>query len=110
MTSGVTPCALRVVSGELDGLSGRWRHGRARLSRGHISLRRHLWQTRFIQPFTATVEIAVESIAPPVRQTNVAEMWSLNPGLRIMTVETGTATLLWGVPERLADWAAAEVA
>lgn len=101
---------MRVVTGEHRGLSDRWRHGRARLSPRHLSLRRNLWQFRFVQPFTAAVEVEVLSIAAEGRQTKATEMWSISPGLRVLSVETSTATLLWAVPQALTDWAISQVA
>jgi len=98
-----------VLSGEHPGLGGGWKHGIARVSKGQIAFRPYLWQLRLRRPWTEPVDIHVVEVESAADDPKWREAWSVLPGTRRTVVRTPSSTLLWGVPERQADWAVDQV-
>lgn len=106
---GEAECTLRVLDGEQAGLSNRWRHGRFRLTAGHISHAAYLWQIRLANPLVDSIEIEVVSLDPAPTRPALRQAWSVNPGLHVVAIQTATAALAWALPRGQVDWALSRV-
>jgi hypothetical protein len=66
---------------------GRWRHGRLTVTPGHLSFQPYLWQVRI--PKGDPIEFEVHHIGEDTgRRPRLRQMWSVNPLLRIVDIET----------------------
>ena len=105
---GKVECGLRVVQGEQSGLGAKWTHGVAGLVPGAILLTPYIGGVRLLRK--GLVRIPVQRVDRSERVgTGLREAWSVRPGLRVVRVETGSATLEWALSPRRADWAAEAV-
>ena len=101
---GELECALRVLEGAERGLSTRWRHGRARLTPGRISFRVFLWQLRIPNPFVGRVDLDVVLIDNEPEQAPWRQLWSINPSMPVLRMQTSNATLALVVPHGQVEW------
>ena len=86
-------CGLRVISGSHRGLSQKWRHETMRLSQGRIQL-------------YGSTQVKVRSIdRESLREPTSKEAWSINRRMRLVRIETESATLEWAVFAGQVDWA-----
>jgi hypothetical protein len=84
---------LRVLTGEQQGLSRRWRHGRAVLEPGSITLRPCRWGLR-IFPMAPVVVSVVAIDTNTARRSGWRSAWSVSPGARLVEVTTTTGATL----------------
>jgi hypothetical protein len=96
-------CQIRVLSGEVPGLAGRWRNGTATVSAGNLDFAPR-------RPKDQRVRISVTAVdhvnpRPPVG----AERLLLPQSARILQVAAGASTLEWAVPEENLQWALDQV-
>ena len=95
-------CALRVETGDAPPLDRRWRHGEAELVRGQIR-----FQTGSKDRMNLTVRDVAEHVE---RRPRLKELWrDVDPGYRIVRVETGKATLEWALPAPWKEWAVGKI-
>lgn len=99
-------CGLRVIDGDVPGLSRRWRHGRASLSPGRIVFERSLaLGMRIRRPWTPPVTLATGSVHDG-RSPTAKEIWSLDPSTEVLRVEAaGGAVVEWAVQGFQREWA-----
>lgn len=98
-------CGFRVVAGDHDGLSARWRHGVVTLSKGEILFRPFLPPgIRIPRPFTKPVVIPIVSMDQAGRRPSGVEIWSVNPQAEVLRVNTGQAELEWAVLGAQREW------
>ena len=74
----------------------KWQHGRVDASSGMMRFRRYKWQLRFVSgdPVEFVVdEVGVDSGKRPLKK----QMWSVNPSLHVIEIETDRGTLELGV-------------
>lgn len=84
---------LRVLDGDHPGLSHRWRHGRAALAPGRITLRPFRFGLRILP--MAPVEVPVATIAAGTAQrSGWRSAWSVSPGTRLVEVTTTSGARL----------------
>jgi len=84
---------LRVLDGDHSGLSHRWRHGRAALEPGRITLRPFRFGLRILP--MAPVEVPVAAIATETSQrSGWRSAWSVSPGTRLVEVTTTSGVRL----------------
>lgn len=103
---GETECALRVVEGHQEGLTGRWQHGVAALAPGLVTLRRrYVGGARIPRPFGRAARIEFSALSPDAREPQgLKEAWSLDTHLVIYEVTTPTARIEWAIPRSARDW------
>ncbi len=98
-------CGFRVVAGDHAGLSARWRHGLATLSKGQVLFRPFIPPgIRIPRPFTRPVLIPIVSVDESGRRPTGAEIWSVNPGADVLCVKTGQAELEWAMLAAQREW------
>ena len=103
-------CGFRVIDGAHPGLSNRWRHGLATLSKGEIQFRLFMPPgIRVARPFTSSVVIPIAAIEEPGRQPGGLEIWSVNPDAEVVILDTGLARLEWAVLTAQREWVLATV-
>lgn len=94
-------CGLRLVSGDCEGLSHRWRHGTAQLSEDRIVFRRFIPPgIRIPLPYVAPVDLSVVAVERPAREVAAAEAWSVNPTANVLRVEFRSGVAEWAVLDR----------
>jgi len=77
---------------------GGWRHGRLDVTPGHLSFQPYLWQVRI--PRGKPIEFEVHHVgADTGRRPPAREMWSVNPLVRILDLETDKGDREVGVPK-----------
>ena len=105
--SGQTESGFRVVGGQQQGLSPRWRHGVARLAPGLIEFRPGLGGgIRLPRPGQQWLSIRVTHVnRAPERTVGLMESWSVSPVACILLVTTPTGMLEWAVSAPQRDWA-----
>lgn len=101
-------CGLRVIEGTQPGLGTRFRHGLATLEPGGIRFVPFLGGVRLLRREPA--QVAVMSVdRSHQRSVRGIEGLSARPGLRVIKVHTGVATLEWVLSPEQSDWAAEAV-
>jgi hypothetical protein len=61
-------------------------------------------------PFADAIEIEIASMEREAPDPRARDIWSVAPDLLMVTIETSDARLVWGVTEKHAAWAHAQVA
>lgn len=80
----------------------KWRHGRADLSPGVMTLQKYWWQLRI--PTGDPLTLEVESVASGEREPRPRRWWTMNPQLRITEMHTDRGTYEVGaLPSHLAE-------
>ena len=103
-------CGLRVISGTQPGLTGRWRHGVARVQAGNLEFLPRLGGSRIPRPGQQWLRVdVIEASRAHERVAGGREQWSVNPTARIVRVRTATAELEWAVAPEQRDWALSRV-
>jgi len=101
-------CALRVTSGQVAGLKGTWHHGTATLSPGRIDFVRGLPGGRGVRPGAVPAAVQVDEIDG--RRLSTWREWrSVAPGMSVLSVRSGAATVEWLVVPQQASWARGRV-
>jgi hypothetical protein len=104
-------CALRVVEGDVAGLTRKWRHGRATVGPRRIEFTLYLpTGIRVRRPWAKPVVLLVTEMDGADRQPDLAELWSLNAATDVVRVRTvGGAVLEWAIQQFQREWAVAQV-
>ncbi len=99
LARGETECGLRVIDGGEPGLSGRWKHGLARVSAGIVEFRPGMGGgVRFPKPGQRWLRIEVlEASRAQERTAGVKESWSVSGQVRILRLRSPNAEIEWAV-------------
>jgi hypothetical protein len=103
---------LRVVEGEVAGLTNKWRHGRATVERGRLDFVLY-WPLGIRLPrlWTSPVVLLVDRIEEGECRPTTAEVWSLNAATDVIRLRVANdAVVEWAVQRFQSEWAAAQVA
>lgn len=80
----------------------KWQHGRVEASPGHLRFRRYKWQLRFASG--DPVDYSVRGVGHDTGQRpSKKQIWSVNPSLHVIEVETDRGTLQLGVQAHQVD-------
>jgi hypothetical protein len=96
-----------MVTGELSGLSKRWRHGSAELALGRITFRPGIAGSRL--PRRDSVVISDVRLLEDNRNIAGFEAWSVAAGFPVLRMETGQVTVEWLLPPEELRWAIRKV-
>ncbi|MFT6289690.1 MAG: hypothetical protein ACJAR2_000275 [Ilumatobacter sp.] len=93
---GILECAFRDSTGQTSDLLQRWRHCRAHISPSRITLEPFIpLGIRMRRPFTAPIELEVESVSTVLRDNTTLEAWSFRGSVREVTTSNGV--IEWGI-------------
>ena len=98
-------CGLRVVSGDIEGLARRWRHGAVELDAAVIRCRRGLpGGVSGARPGASLLSLPVEGVQGR-RRPRVGEWWSVSPACVVLSIRSQGATVEWAVLASQEAWA-----
>lgn len=101
---GRLECAVRVVEGDIEGLTRRWRPGTARLEPAAMHFRRGLFPGgRGVRPGSKPVSLHVDSVLGQ-RRPNVFEWLTVASGCVVLMVRSGDANFEVAVKDQQALW------
>lgn len=101
---GKAESGFRLIDGQQDGLSQRWRHGLATVEQGEITFAPYLGGVRFLR--RAQVQIPVTSVDRSAeRQPKGTETFGVRPKATVVRITTPTATLEWAMSPHVVAWA-----
>lgn len=107
-TVGRLECAVRVTSGQVAGLQRSWHHGTATVSPGRIVFLRGLPGGRGVRPGARPAVVVVDEIEG--RRLSTWREWrSIAPGMPVLAVRSGEATVEWLVVPQRVSWARGRV-
>jgi hypothetical protein len=103
-------CSLRLHSGDVNGLSTKWRAGVATLGSGEIRFRRYVPPgIRLPMPLSKEVVLCVASISVGSRRAGLSESWSVSTATEILLVQVPSAEVEWAVLPSQREWAVDQV-
>lgn len=106
---GRAESGFRLIDGQQDGLSQRWRHGLATVEQGEITFVPYLGSVRFLK--RGQVQIPVTSVDRSAeRRPKDTETFGVSPEAAVVRITTPTATLEWAMSPDLVAWATRRVA
>lgn len=90
-----TESGVRLLSGEIRGLTSAWLHGVWLVETGRIS--------------NGSAVVLVDSIDDAPRRPTGREMWSVDPETEIVTLRSGSSVLEWALMPNCREWAVSVV-
>lgn len=97
-------CGVRVVAGEQPPLTSGWTHGLAELKPGEITLTPYIGGVRLLR--RSPVSISVRSVLPTTPRTvGLREAFAAAPGMALIRLHTGSATLEMVLHPGQVEWA-----
>jgi hypothetical protein len=105
-TESKTECGMRVIEGNQEGLSRRWRHGTAQVNNKRLAFRPGLpGGIRLARPGQRWLTLDVLEVSRArERQAGGTESWAVGPQIRIVEVRTPTALIELAVTPEHRDW------
>jgi hypothetical protein len=102
-SKGEVECGLRTVEGNQEGLSSKWSHGVAAIEPNRLNFRGTVGGVRFLR--RTPVQLDVTGVDRSEQRTPAGkEILALNPGARVFTLTTSTATLECAVANTDVRW------
>ena len=106
---GRLECGLRLLSGEVDGLTAKWRHGSADLEEAVIHFRPGLpGGVRGTRPGVPPVLLPVEAVDGE-RRPRAREWFGVSPDCVVLSIRSGDARIEWAVLATQEAWVRSQV-
>lgn len=84
---------LRVLTGDQPGLTTRWKHGRALLEPGRITLRPYRWGVRLLPMPALVVPVAAVVTSDP-EHSGIRSALTVMPGMRLVPLSTTSGAVV----------------